>query len=84
MIQLERQEAAIAVKTHILCTNLKTLYEVERVAPYLNAHKSVLRWSIDLHDWERVLKVISTSDLSIDAISDILSFAGFVGKELDD
>lgn len=83
MEQLLKQESKVQIRTHILSTNMKTVYEVNKIAPYLNAHKSIVRWSIDLHDWERVLKVISTGDLDLAEVVYILSLVGLLGKELN-
>lgn len=54
-----------------------------RLGKIFNSWQPVIKWTVDLHDWERVLKVVSRQELSIDDVVFKLKNAGFEGKELD-
>ena len=71
------------MKTYILSTNINTFSDVIRLRKTFNSWKPIIKWTVDLHDWERVLKVVSNQDLSIEDVVFKLEKAGFEGKELD-
>lgn len=50
-------------------TNLQTKTDVKRIADVMNTHSGILEWSVDLEDWEKVLRVVGTSISSRQIIS---------------
>ena len=67
----------------LFVTNIHHEYDVKLVAPKLNRLSSVLRWTVDLFDWERVLKVETKNHRSKRQIKKALASAGYKCKELD-
>ena len=63
-------------------TTLNTEEDVLSVAPVLNEHKQILKWSVDLEDSEKVLR-IECEDITISAISAILECKGYSCSELE-
>ena len=51
------------MNTIILGTSIKTTHDVEIVSKFLNSHGGIMRWSIDLLDWERVLKIVALNTI---------------------
>lgn len=41
-------------------TNLQTPEDVEEISITLNSIKGIIDWSVDLDDWEKVLRVVGT------------------------
>ncbi|MEQ9404865.1 MAG: hypothetical protein RIM99_14835 [Cyclobacteriaceae bacterium] len=76
-------ETEIQVSAHILSTTINTLHDVMDVSEILDDHEAILRWSIDLHDWEKVLKVVSTDDLTLSDVRRLVNMKGFEAKELN-
>jgi len=66
----------------IFKTNIKTNQDVKRVQKVLGHIPAIQRWTIDLDDWEKVMKV--TSDrLSYSDIESIIGSLGYTCCELD-
>ena len=53
------------------------------VESVLTSHYKILRWTVDMHDWERVLKVEAAPDLSPLEVEQILGQFGYQCSELD-
>lgn len=66
----------------ILKSNIKTKNDVEKVSQVLSNIKCIQRWTVDLDDFERVLKV-ETFVLSCENIADLLEKAGYECSELN-
>ena len=77
-------ETSVALNVHILRTTIKNRLDVERVANYFNNEDEILRWTVDLYDWEKVLKVVATRALEIEEVIQLLKKAGYSGQELSD
>lgn len=65
----------------ILKSNIKTKKDVEKVNQVFSQIKHIRRWTVDLDDWERVLKVESQI-LTCENISVILQKFGYQCSEL--
>lgn len=65
----------------ILKSNIKTKKDVEKVNQVFSQIKHIQRWTVDLDDWERVLKVESQI-LTCENISVILQKFGYQCSEL--
>jgi hypothetical protein len=57
-------------------TNILNTHEVEAISPDLNAVIGITRWTIDLSDSDKVLRVVAQFDVST-AVNDILRQHGF-------
>lgn len=66
----------------ILKSNIKTREDVQKVHQAFNQLKYIQRWTVDLDDWERVLKIESFV-LSCDNIAAILEKIGYECSELN-
>lgn len=62
-------------------TNLSSMLSVNNAGAYLNAHPYILRWNVDLHDCDNILR-IETEQLCGSDIENILRTAGFSCEEL--
>jgi len=63
-------------------TNVEDLTQVKKISPHLRNIDGVLKWNIDLHDCDKVLRV-EADGLSPHSIEEILQSAGYFCKELD-
>lgn len=69
---------------HILSTSIATMYDVSSVSWYFDSHEKILKWSIDLQDWEKVLKLTVTDSFEIMELERFLNSKGYVANELSD
>lgn len=67
----------------IFRTDIETKEKVETVKPFLNNHSNIVKWSIDLEDIDKVLKVKFTEDLSEKDVIKEISTHGFNCDVLD-
>lgn len=74
----------IRLRSHILGTTIQNAFDVRKIAAFFDLNQSVIRWSVDLHDWEKVLKVVATDALDKESIASYLASAGFECEELKD
>ena len=65
------------MRTHIFCTNIRSKAQLKRIAPSLNNHTDIIRWSIDLEDVDAVLKIISSHELSEAHVIQLLEKNGY-------
>ena len=56
-------------------TNVEDLIQVKKISPHLRNIDGVLKWNIDLHDCDKVLRV-EADGLSPHSIEEILQSAG--------
>lgn len=71
------------MKILVLRTSLKTKTDVKQIKPILESFSEVLKWSVDLEDWESVLR-IETSDNKIkNILSARLRGIGFFCEDLE-
>lgn len=67
----------------IFKTDIEQLSDLVVIAPILSADSGIQKWSIDLHDQDRVLR-IETNSLPPEHIQCILSEVGYSCQELPD
>ena len=70
------------VKILIMKSDISTPDDVKKVDRAFSQLRCIHRWTVDLDDWERILKVESYV-LSCENISVILDKVGFQCSELD-
>ena len=64
-------------------TNVEDKKHVKKLFPVLKTLEGILRWNVDLHDTDKVLRVEAVS-LSPRVIELMLQKAGYFCKELED
>lgn len=62
-------------------TNLTNVNRVHDIEPILDIHPRIHQWNVDLHDHDKVLRVLSTS-ISANEVQNILQGAGYYCEEL--
>jgi len=63
-------------------TNVKDINQVRKISSHIRNINGVLKWNIDLHDCDKVLRV-EADGLSPHSIEEIIQRAGYFCKELD-
>ncbi|PIQ48212.1 MAG: hypothetical protein COW03_11200 [Cytophagales bacterium CG12_big_fil_rev_8_21_14_0_65_40_12] len=64
-------------------TSLMNRKQIQAISPSLNDHPSVLSWSVDLEDWERILRIEATNQSSAHEIAASIKALGFECEELN-
>ena len=64
-------------------TNLQYKKSIKQVTPHLNELKGVIRWNVDFHDKDKILRIVS-DDLSPQVVENTLKNAGYNCEELPD
>jgi hypothetical protein len=64
-------------------TNVQYKKNLKRVVPHLEELKGVIKWNIDFHDKDKVLRIVS-NDLSPRVVENTLKNAGYACEELPD
>jgi hypothetical protein len=64
-------------------TNLKYKKNLADVIPHLNSIEGIIRWNVDFHDQDRVLRIVS-HQLSPQLVTRAVHAAGYVCEELPD
>lgn len=64
-------------------TNLRHKKNAKQVMPRLNELKGIIKWNIDFHDKDKVLRIVS-NDISPRLIEHTIQDAGYVCEELPD
>ena len=67
----------------ILKTNINSEGHLNEISPHLSSHPSIAKWTVDLEDCDKVLRV-ETSHLSESGLIELLSQLGFVACDLDE
>jgi len=62
-------------------TNLTNKKRISDLEPVLNIHPHIIKWNVDLHDRDNVLRVVSTNIEAKD-IEELVINAGFHCEEL--
>ncbi|MBV7267969.1 hypothetical protein [Winogradskyella luteola] len=70
-------------KIQIFKTNIKTKLELNSIKVLLNSNSSILNWSIDLEDIDKVLRVESQKNLSEKDVINLIKSGGFHCEELN-
>ena len=62
-------------------TNLFNTDHISKVMPSLNHHPNIIEWNVDLHDCDKILRVI-TNDFPAGEIEKLILHAGYSCEEL--
>lgn len=81
--QTLRESEAENTKVLVFKSNIETGIDVETVRQYLDAHPHIIRWNVDHHDVDNVLR-IETTLLSPACIESLLVSNGYFCEELPD
>ncbi len=65
-------------------TNLQNKQEIRRAGSFLKQLSGIIRWNVDLHDEDNVLRVVTASLLSPRSVEQLLQQAGYHCQELED
>lgn len=70
---------------HILVfkTNIRYKKHLTDIVPYLNSTVGILRWNVDLHDKDKILR-IEANNLHPQSVETVLQGAGYFCEELKD
>ena len=82
-IQNIEYEFRVIMEILVFKTNLRFKKNINQVTPHLNELKGVLKWNIDFHDKDKILRIVS-NDLSPRLVENTLKNAGYVCEELPD
>lgn len=66
----------------VFSTSLQTEEDVNRISDTLNRLPGILEWSVDLEDWEKVLRV-EVSGVDAGTIMSVLRERGVFTREMD-
>lgn len=72
-----------ACQVMIFITTIETPLDSLRVGRVLDKHQHVQKWSIDLDDWEKVLKIEADSELNLAEARQLIIEMGYVCEEMD-
>lgn len=62
-------------------TNLTDAGHIENVKPVLNRHPYIKEWNVDLHDCDKILRVVTENSIATE-VESIVSSAGYLCEEL--
>ena len=65
-------------------TDIKTKRKIKLLKPLFNNHPKISNWTIDLEDVDKVLRIETTSNLSEEAIINMVQLKGFFIQPLAD
>lgn len=68
----------------ILKTNIASETDVDALRDVLDRHDSIRRWTVDLEDVDKVLRIEASGEVPNQEIIDIIGTRGFTGEELPD
>jgi hypothetical protein len=74
---------AVSKAILVFRTNLDSVRKVQAAADLLRVHSGILRWTVDKHDVDKVLR-IETISLSAEDVIQLMMKAGFECEELPD
>lgn len=65
----------------IFKTNLSDIGHIGKVTPSLNHHPKIVEWNVDLHDCDKVLRVVS-QNIPAREVEELIFNAGYYCREL--
>lgn len=71
------------MKILVFKTNVEDRQQVLALIPHLETIDGILKWNVDLHDNDRVLRVES-KNIAPSLVEEIITGAGYYCKELED
>jgi len=70
-------------KLLILKTNIQSKKKLKLLTPAFNGHQSIQRWTIDLEDIDKVLRVEATENTEEKEIIQLVEKHGFYAEDLE-
>lgn len=64
-------------------TNIRYKKHLNEISPYLNSTSGILRWNVDFHDKDKILR-IEANYLHPQSVEMVLQRAGYYCEELED
>lgn len=77
-----RPQPTAAVQVLVFETNIHNQSDVEKAGFILNNYHAIQRWTVDLHDWERVLRIEASTHCSTHEVEKLISNLGYRCYEL--
>ncbi len=71
------------IKIHIFKTNIKSKLDLDMLQLLFSSNRNIFRWSVDLEDIDKVLRIESNENLNEEEIINQLNLIGFSCKELE-
>lgn len=65
-------------------TSLQNKKDIQTIAKILDTHKEVIRWNMDLEDWENILRIEITKESFKNEIAARIRGLGYRCEELED
>jgi cell fate (sporulation/competence/biofilm development) regulator YmcA (YheA/YmcA/DUF963 family) len=62
-------------------TNLTEAHHIDNVGESLNFHPQIIQWNVDLHDCDKILRVVG-KNIPATEVENIVSNAGYLCEEL--
>lgn len=62
-------------------TNLSNTDHIGKVMPSLNHHPHIIEWNVDLHDCDKILRVVS-QNIPAGEVEQLILNAGYLCEEL--
>ncbi len=70
-------------KLLILKTNIRSKKKLQLLSPVFNGHRSIQRWSVDLEDVDKVLRVETNEPIEEHEIIQLVEKHGFYAVDLE-
>jgi hypothetical protein len=71
----------MGIQILIFKTNLSNTKHINKVKPSLNQHPYIKEWNVDLHDCDKILRVV-TENIPAGEVEKIVFNAGYLCEEL--
>lgn len=71
-------------KLLILKTNIRSKKKLRILVPAFNGHQSIQRWSVDLEDVDKVLRVETNENTEEKEIIQLIEKHGFYAEDLEE
>ncbi len=84
METLVQAEKSVGEDVHIMGTSIATQHDINQVSWYFESHEAIIRWSIDLMDWEKVMKLVVKDYFELDELKRFLASKGYYVGELQE
>ena len=72
------------MRLFILKTNIRNKKQVNQLKPVFESYAQIRRWTIDMHDIDRVLKVETSEDIEKEEMIQMILDQGINCEELPD
>jgi hypothetical protein len=70
-------------KLLILKTNIRSKKKLQILVPAFNGHGSIQRWSVDLEDKDKVLRIVGDEAINEREIIELVKNQGFYAEDLE-